>query len=129
LTMKTNPSSKAVFKLDSIVLDCRDAESLADFYAHGNCRRSQSGGEWASVINPEGTLYLYFQTEPDYVPPVWPAAPGRQMVHLDFAVNDLDAAVEHALSCGAVLADVQYLESFRVCLDPAGHPFCLCKHG
>jgi len=50
------------------------------------------------------------------------------MVHLDFAVDDLDAAVEHAVSCGARLAEVQYFESARVCIDPAGHPFCLCKH-
>lgn len=123
---------KPVFTLDSVVLDCRDAEGLADFYARLlGWRRCPGGDEWAAVANPEGTFHLYFQAEPDYVAPVWPASPGCQqmMVHLDFAVNDLEAAVAHAVSCGAKVADTQYLKNVVVCIDPAGHPFCLCKHG
>jgi ribosome biogenesis SPOUT family RNA methylase Rps3 len=50
------------------------------------------------------------------------------MVHLDFAVSDIDVAVAYVISCGARLAEIQYLENARICLDPAGHPFCLCKH-
>jgi hypothetical protein len=46
-------------------------------------------------------------------------------MHLDIEVEDLDAAVEHAVSVGAVLADFQPQKDVRVCLDPAGHPFCL----
>jgi len=46
-------------------------------------------------------------------------------MHLDLEVDDLDAAVEHALSVGAALADVQPQQSVRVMLDPAGRPFCL----
>jgi len=129
--MRADNINKPVIILDSIVLDCKDAKSLADFYERLlGWRRSPGGDEWEAVSNPEGTFHIYFQTEPDYVPPVWPASPGCQqmMVHLDFTVNDLDAAVAYAISCGARLAEVQYLENARVCLDPAGHPFCLCKH-
>lgn len=74
-------------------------------------------------------MFLYSQTEPGYVPPVWPASAGcqRMMMHLDFAVSDLESAVQHALSCGAKLAKTQYLDGVKVCIDPAGHPFCLCE--
>lgn len=119
------------FKLDSIVIDCKDIDSLADFYVRMLGWQRRPGGDgWACVTNPEGTVTIYFQWEPDYVPPVWPAKPGCQqmMLHLDFAVSNLDVAVAHAVSCGAKLADTQYLENARVCLDPEGHPFCLCRH-
>jgi hypothetical protein len=33
--------------------------------------------------------------------------------------------VQHALSCGATLAEFQPQELVRVLFDPAGHPFCL----
>ena len=75
----------------------------------------------------EGVGYLSFQRDADYEPPVWPGATGRQrmMMHLDFEVSDLAAAVEHALELGASLPDHQPQDDVRVLLDPAGHPFCL----
>jgi catechol 2,3-dioxygenase-like lactoylglutathione lyase family enzyme len=122
---------RPVFKIDSVVLDCKDAKVLADFYSRLlGWRKFSNGTEWEGITGPEGDFRIYFQTEPDYEPPVWPASPGCQqmMVHLDFAVSDLDSAVAYAISCGAKLADVQYSQNARVLLDPAGHPFCLCKH-
>jgi Glyoxalase-like domain len=58
---------------------------------------------------------------------VWPERRGEQdkMIHLDIKVNDLDAAVAHALAAGARLAEHQGRADVRVLLDPAGHPFCL----
>jgi hypothetical protein len=47
-------------------------------------------------------------------------------MHLDMIVEDLDKGEEVALSLGASKADHQPGETFRVLLDPAGHPFCLC---
>ena len=72
---------------------------------------------------------MLFQRNPDYQPPVWPAQPGeqQQMAHLDFAVNDLEKAVEHAIECGATMAENQFSDEWKVMLDPAGHPFCLCE--
>jgi len=129
--MKEENAKKPVFSFDSVVIDCKDADSLAEFYAKMlGWRRCPAGNGWAAISNPNGTMYLYFQTEPNYEPPVWPAKPGYQqmMIHLDFDVDDLDAAVAHAISCGARLADTQYLDNVRVCIDPEGHPFCICKH-
>lgn len=81
------------------------------------------------VAAPQGPSYLVFQEAPGYVPPVWPPAEGRQrtMMHLDFQVGDLDAAVADAVALGAELAGHQPQEHVRVLLDPAGHPFCLCR--
>ena len=50
----------------------------------------------------------------------------QQMAHIDFTVSNLDDAVQHALNCGAVLASKQYSDEWKVMIDPAGHPFCLC---
>jgi hypothetical protein len=47
------------------------------------------------------------------------------MIHLDIKVEDLDAAVEHAVAAGARLAEYQPQTRVRVLLDPADHPFCL----
>jgi hypothetical protein len=49
------------------------------------------------------------------------------MLHLDIEVDDLASAVAYAQDCGAVLADYQPQAHVRVCLDPAGHPFCLYR--
>jgi hypothetical protein len=79
---------------------------------------------------PEGPYFVFQQTE-GYRPPVWPPADGEQrpMMHLDFQVGDLEEAVAEAVELGAALASHQPQENVRVMLDPAGHPFCLCRDG
>jgi hypothetical protein len=47
------------------------------------------------------------------------------MMHLEIRVDDLDAGVAQAVALGATLAGFQPQQDVRVCLDPAGHPFCL----
>jgi hypothetical protein len=47
-------------------------------------------------------------------------------MHFDVVVDNLDKAEEEVLAIGASKADHQPGETFRVFLDPAGHPFCLC---
>jgi hypothetical protein len=42
-------------------------------------------------------------------------------------VGDLDSAVSEAVALGATVATTQPQENVRVLLDPAGHPFCLCR--
>ena len=51
------------------------------------------------------------------------------MLHLDFEVTDLPAAVAHAVELGAREAAFQPQDDVRVLLDPAGHPFCLYHGG
>jgi len=110
-------------------IDAPDANALADFYRRllGWRTRTEEPG-WV-VIQPGGGGggKLSFQTEPRYVRPIWPAGPGDQqmMMHLEIQVDDLEAGVAHAVAQGATLAGFQPQEDVRVCLDPAGHPFCL----
>ena len=48
------------------------------------------------------------------------------MMHFDFYVEDLEAAIEHAKLCGATVSDTQFFEGgCTTMFDPAGHPFCL----
>jgi hypothetical protein len=83
----------------------------------------------AILAAPEGSIFVVFQQATDYERPVWPPVDGAQrpMMHLDFQVGDLDSAVEDAIALGATVADTQPQENVRVLLDPAGHPFCLCR--
>jgi len=109
------------------VLEAPDARELADFYQRLlGWPVVEDVGHWVVLEAPDG-VRLSFQTEPDYVPPVWPTEPGSQqmMAHLDIAVTDLGPATDHAVAAGARLAEFQPQEQVRVCLDPAGHPFCL----
>ena len=112
-----------------VVLEARDGVALARFYAGllgWPIVKQEDDG--AAIAVPGTSSYLAFQSAPDYVPPVWPAADGRQqmmMMHIDVAVDDLDAAVADAVELGATVAESQPQEDNRVLLDPAGHPFCL----
>jgi catechol 2,3-dioxygenase-like lactoylglutathione lyase family enzyme len=109
-------------------LDAPDAHALADFYRRllgWEVERDQPDD--VVLKSPDGGAGLSFQTEPAYLRPIWPAGPGDQqmMMHLEISVEDLDAAVAHAVAAGATLAEYQPQDHVRVCLDPAGHPFCL----
>ena len=83
----------------------------------------------AILAAPEGSIYVVFQEASDYEAPVWPPTSGKQrpMMHLDFQVDDLDSAVADAVALGATVAQHQPQENVRVLIDPAGHPFCLCR--
>lgn len=111
------------------VMDCApgQADTLASFYSHLlGWPITHSGGGWAAITAPGGTVHAYQETAA-YTPPVWPWKEGAQgqMLHMDFYVDDLQAALQHALACGATLADTQYFATSRTLFDPAGHPFCL----
>jgi catechol 2,3-dioxygenase-like lactoylglutathione lyase family enzyme len=104
------------------------ADALADFYRRllGWTTSLEEPG-WVILRSPGAGHTLNFQTEERYARPAWPAGPGDQqmMMHLEIHVDDLEAGVAHALAQGATLASYQPQDDVRVCLDPAGHPFCL----
>lgn len=112
-----------------VTLDAPDGRELARFYARLlDWRLLGDAEEGVAVAPAEDTgYYLGFQTERQYVRPVWPATAGQpqMMAHLDIEVDDLEEAVAHAVSVGAEVAAYQPQETVRVMLDPAGHPFCL----
>jgi catechol 2,3-dioxygenase-like lactoylglutathione lyase family enzyme len=110
-------------------LDCPDPLALARFYSEltGLAIDGDSDGEWVQLVRANDGPTLAFQRAADHQPPQWPSSDHPQQLHLDFEVPDLDAAEQAVLAIGARKADHQPGESWRVFLDPAGHPFCLCK--
>jgi predicted enzyme related to lactoylglutathione lyase len=115
-----------------VVLEAPDGAALARFYADLlGWQIAKEDADGAAVAPPDGVAYLGFQTAAGYVPPVWPPAEDGQqmMMHLDFEVSDLTAAVSHAVELGAREAPHQQQDNVRVMLDPAGHPFCLYVDG
>lgn len=112
----------------TVNLDAPDANELAQFYVRLlGWEVAVTEPDWVMLRGDGAGVRLSCQTEPHYVRPVWPARADAQqmMMHLDIQVDDLATGVEHAIACGATLADHQPQEDVRVCLDPAGHPFCL----
>jgi len=111
-------------------IEAPDPRALANFYSEllGWRVAHQEPGT-VVLAAPEGSIFAVFQEAADYEAPVWPPEPGKQrsMMHFDFQVDDLESAVAEAVTLGATVASHQPQENVRVLLDPAGHPFCLCR--
>jgi hypothetical protein len=120
----------AIARFPSIVLDCPDPLALATFYGTmldwkvDTSSADESDG-WIDVKADYGQC-LSFQGVENYKPPTWPSQDVPQQMHLDVVVDDLDAGEAAVLELGATKHEHQPGTSFRVFLDPAGHPFCLC---
>ncbi len=120
-------------RISGPTFDAADGIGLAEFYERllgwpivDKAGTPEHG--WAKIQSPDGNTKFEFQGLQDYVPPVWPNAEGepQMMIHLDISVEDLDAAVEWAVHCGATVAEHQPRPwAHRVLVDPEGHPFCL----
>jgi predicted enzyme related to lactoylglutathione lyase len=115
-------------------LDCPDPMALANFYAALTGLEVEPLGDfkpedvtWIEVQD-HGRSVLGFQKIDHFVAPTWPEGPVPQQLHLDFAVADLDEGEAHALKVGARKTEFQPGDTFRVYLDPVGHPFCLVLH-
>jgi catechol 2,3-dioxygenase-like lactoylglutathione lyase family enzyme len=120
----------SIAKLSLFALDAREPRQLAEFYSKiTGWEIERDSADWVRLRSDTGAT-LAFQLAPDHEPPVWPSADHPQQAHIDFDVDDLDAGEAAVLAIGARKADVQpEPDSFRVFLDPAGHPFCLCRIG
>jgi len=115
----------AIARFPSIVIDCRDPGALAAFYSAMLDWQADVSADWADIRAEQGQC-ISFQQVKDYTPPDWPGQEVPQQMHLDVIVDDLDAAEAAVLGLGATKHERQPGTSFRVFLDPAGHPFCLC---
>ena len=115
--------------LGNIMIDCRDAVELQRFYGALLGWELCEAFGLPGVRSGNGVLFL-FAGEEDYVPPICPEEEGRQQkqMHCDFQAEHLEQAVRDAEKLGAVRAAAQFGgEEFVTMLDPAGHPFCLCR--
>jgi catechol 2,3-dioxygenase-like lactoylglutathione lyase family enzyme len=123
----TTPSTpQPVARLAMLTLDCADPRASAAFWsAMLGWDVAAVEDEYAMLTGP--THALGFGRVDGHQPPSWPDEGGRKQFHLDLAVADLDEAQAAAVALGATVADPQPGETWRVLLDPAGHPFCLTK--
>ena len=116
-------------RLSTVTLGTPAPVSLARFYARllGWELGPIEDDTWVAVHNPAGGVGIACQLEKTHVRPVGPHKPGDQQmqVHLELQVDDLQTGLRHALQSGARMAPYQPQADVRVCLDPAGHPFCL----
>jgi predicted enzyme related to lactoylglutathione lyase len=116
----------AIARYPSIVLDCPDPEALAAFYGTMlDWKVEASDPDWSTIRADFGQT-LSFQRVNRFIPPDWPGEEKPQQMHLDVTVDDLDQAEAEVLKLGATKHPNQPGTTFRVFLDPAGHPFCLC---
>lgn len=113
-------------------LDCPDPLELAQFYSRitGWPVAPRTHDDWVELDAGGAGATLAFQRISDgpYRPLEWPGQEHPQRMHVDLEVPDLDAGEAAVQAVGARKHDVQPApDSFRVFLDPVGHPFCLVR--
>jgi hypothetical protein len=117
----------AIAQFPSLVIDCPDAGTLGRFYGallDWEVKVDEDDG-WAEARG-DGQC-LCFQQVADFRKPAWPGQEHPQQMHLDVVVDDLGEGERAVLELGATKHEHQPGTTFRVFLDPAGHPFCLCN--
>src|SRR5215469_4498222 len=89
-----------------VVVDCAEAASLAAFYQSacgGEIFRSDERSAWLKLAG----VIIIFREVDQYQPPTWPSAEVPMQAHLDFNVDDLDAAEAQLHRLGATTPDHQ----------------------
>jgi len=117
-------------------IDVDDLERGINFYVRGLGLKvgRRLGGDAVELLGASAPIYLLTKragTHPFSGTPL-ERGYGRHWtpVHLDFAVGDLDAAVERAVSAGAKLEDaIEDRPWGRLARmgDPFGHGFCILQ--
>jgi predicted enzyme related to lactoylglutathione lyase len=115
-----------IARYPGLVIDCPDPGALATFYGEVLGWNVKDDGDWAEIRPADGEDCISFQQAENYRQPEWPGQTVPQQMHLDLMVRDLDEGEAAVTELGARKADAQPGTTFRVFLDPAGHPFCLC---
>ncbi|MGW3506644.1 VOC family protein [Streptomyces sp. NPDC000994] len=111
-----------------VVLDCAEPEKLALFYKEFlQARETDATANLVEIRAADG-LRLAFRRDANATPPSWPRPENSLQVHLDFLVEDLDAAERRVVELGGRPVEAKdapgpYEE--RSCSDPAGHTFTL----
>lgn len=112
-------------RFGAVALDCADPAALAAFYQQVLGMPVVMSTPDLVVIGSSGLL-LSFERIDRHQPPTWPAGQIPKQMHLDLAVDDLDAEERRITGHGAGKAAVQpNPDKWRVLVDPAGHPFCI----
>jgi catechol 2,3-dioxygenase-like lactoylglutathione lyase family enzyme len=116
-------------RFSELVIDCRDPEALAAFWAAVLDYRVLSREDGAVEIGPEAG---FGGPAPTLVfGPVADPTPGKLRLHIDVNATDRDqdAELQRLLGLGATPADVGQTgdEGWHVLADPEGNEFCLLR--
>ena len=115
----------SIARLAAVSLDSSDPTALAAFYRALLDLETYFESDGFIALKGAGIL-MTMQLIENYQPPSWPGGPVPKQIHLELAVSDLDQAEIAALAIGARKAEEQPSpETWRVLIDPAGHPFCI----
>lgn len=120
-------AAMAIARYPVVVLDCPDPKTLAEFYGALLDWEVKQGDSGWWFVRAEYGGSIGFQKVDGFTAPRWPGQEVPQQMHIDVDVDDLDAAEAAVLELGATKHEHQPGTTFRVFLDPAGHPFCLCQ--
>jgi predicted enzyme related to lactoylglutathione lyase len=115
----TDKSDSSVPFMIASTIDCNDLEGMTAF--------------WGGLLGVETQIVDHFgflAHAPDRKVTIWlqkvdEPRTGKNRVHLDFAVLDLDAALERVIELGGTVGEAQTWQTFswRTCADPEGNVF------
>jgi len=116
-----------IARLDVAVFDAPEIEKVGTFYAELTGWKVVRADDLRfGLLAPNGQE-IEFQHAPDHVAPRWPGQDLPQHFHLDLQTEDPDTHAARAVALGATrVADG---EAWITLIDPAGHPFDLCRAG
>jgi len=120
-----------MLQLLGFIIDCPDPMKLAAFYSQVTGRPVMEGSSDDFAGITFGEVDLAFQRVEDYRPPRWPDHEHPKQYHLDFEVDEVEPEQRRVVRLGARLQK-EFIGpdgcGWQVYTDPAGHPFCLCRH-
>jgi hypothetical protein len=125
MTEAQHTETKAPALVAMFTIDCDEPAPLADFYSRLLGMKIAYQDENVAMISGESGPSIGFGKVDHYTPPAWPDENSDKQFHLDLKVDDIPAAEKIAVELGATRPEHQPGETWRVLLDPAGHPFCL----
>jgi len=107
-----------------INVDCADPGRLLAFYADalGYRPHGTEGEQYFSAVSIDGTgPKLVFQKVPE-------AKAGKNRMHLDLVVDDIEAEAQRFVALGATRGEriSEYGGTWIVMHDPEGNELCLC---
>ena len=116
-------------------LDVDDLDKAVRFYcAAFDLKVGRRFDGWLELVGANAPIYLLPKAAGTPISPKSTQARGYGRhwtpLHLDFVVEDMDAAVEKALAAGATLEKPAAIHSYgklAVLADPFGHGFCFIQ--
>ena len=115
--------AEAIGRFHWLVIDTVDPARIAPFWCRllGVRERGWFGDDYLMLERDDRTPAIAFQRVPE-------AKAGKNRLHVDVDVTDVDAAVERIVELGGSIAsDMRELDGYRwrVMADPEGNEFCI----